>query len=245
MLLLAAYIALSACAGSQKAQPVWPKEQRAQAHIDLGRSYLKRGELEFARSSFDKALAAYPDSSAAYHGLGLVEAKSLHMTEARRYLKRAVRLDDNNIGARSDYAVVLCDTGSVNQGIHLLEQTQSNLARETVGMNLALGQCYQANQMLKEAQQAYQSVLLINPSIRQALLSMAYIKFGDHNYLSSRAFLQRYFSTNTVSSEALLLAAKVERNLSNIDGQNDYTRQLWSRYPKSKQASEARELFIQ
>lgn len=236
---------LGACATQKPPLTVWPKEQRAQAHIELGRDYLKRGDLEVARSSFNKALKVYPESSEAYHGLGLVEAQLLHLIPARKYLKRAVHFDERNIDARSDYAVVLCETGDATQGLRLLEQAGISPGKETIGMNLALGQCYQVNEKPEEAERAFQSVLLIDPTIRQALLSMAYLRFGDQNYLSSRAFLQRYFSTNTVSSKALLLAAKVENKLENAAAQDDYTRQLWARYPKSKQASEARELFIQ
>jgi Tfp pilus assembly protein PilF len=71
------------------------------------------------------------------------------------------------------------------------------------------------------------------------------LKYSAKNFLSASAFLQRYFYTNTISSDALLLAAKVENNLDNPEERNYYTQQLWSRYPRSKQAITARELFSQ
>jgi Tfp pilus assembly protein PilF len=74
---------------------------------------------------------------------------------------------------------------------------------------------------------------------------MARLKFERQNYLSASAFLQRYFYTNTISSDALLLAANVEQLLNNPEERDYYTQLLWSRYPRSEQAHEARELYSQ
>ena len=92
---------------------------------------------------------------------------------------------------------------------------------------------------------AYKAVMALDPALPKALLSMAHLNFEAENYLSASAFLQRYFYTNTVSSDALLLAARVEDLLNNTEERDNYAQQLWSRYPRSEQARKARELFSQ
>lgn len=239
--LLSLSFLLGACASTDPANKVWPMDKRVQAQIDLGMNYLQRDQLDVARDNFEKALSLNDKSAAAYHGLGLVEAKSLNSGLARQYLKRAVELNPSNLNANNDYAVILCETQSARHGIELLQGMPQ--AETSLGSQLALGRCFEQNHELGRAEGAYKAVLAMQPGTRQALLSMAHLKYQADNYLSARGFLQRYFATNTVSSDALLLAAKVENNLSNAEQRNLYTKQLWARYPRSKHATEARELF--
>lgn len=240
--LISLAILLGACVTTESANKAWSKDKRVQAQIELGMNYLQRDQLEIARGNFEKALSLDASSASAYHGLGLIEAKSLNSGLARQYLKRAVQLDPDNLNANNDYAVILCETQSARQGIELLEGLRQ-AKKTSLGAQLALGRCYEKNHQLGRAESAYDTVLSMQPRTRQALLSMAHLKYQTDNFLSARGFLQRYFSTNTVSSDALLLAAKVENNLSNAQQRDIYTKQLWARYPRSKHATEARELF--
>ena len=223
----------------------WPIAERTQAHINLGKSYLKINNLDAARVSFNTALEVNPKSSDAYLGLGLVEAKALNLDLARNYLSTAVRLDFNNIPAINDYAVLLCKEGPAEAGVALLEKHIKDPSVGGLPSYLAYGRCYEATGKLAKARQAYEEVLKIEPLLSQALLSMAYISFEEENYLSSSAFVQRYLYTNTISSDALLLAAQVEDILNNPEERDYYTQMLWSRYPRSEQAKKARELFSQ
>jgi type IV pilus assembly protein PilF len=233
---------LAACAPDPKPEFVaWSPVERAQTQVDLGFNYLQRDNIEVARESFKNAIEVNPKSSEAYHGLGLVEAKSLNLDLARSYLKRSVELDQNNIAAVSDYAIMLCQNGTARKGVDLLERNVKDLA--LLSTRLAFARCYHADGQIDRAVIAYKEVLAQNPNSTQALLSLAHLNYDSKSYLSASAFLQRYFYTNTISSDALLLAANVEHALDNPEERDYYTQQLWSRYPRSKQAIEARELY--
>ena len=196
-------LTLVACAPNPPPEfEAWPMKERAQTQIELGFSYLQRNQLDVARESFQTALVVYPKSSEAYHGLGLVEAKSLDKKKARNYLKRAVDLDGKNIAAVSDYAVLLCQEGSARSGVNLLENHVQDPFQAGLATKLAFGRCYEADNQIEKALIAYREVLAINPDLPQALLSMAHLKFDSENYLTANAFLQRYFYTNTLSSDA-------------------------------------------
>jgi len=237
---------LSACAPDPPPEFVaWPTQERAQTQIELGFSYLQRDLLDTARESFQTAIQVDPNASEAYHGLGLVEAKALNLDLAMGYLRKSVALDGQNIPAVSDYAIMLCREGAAGKGVAVLQKNVKESSRLRVATRLAFGRCYQADNQPDKAIIAYQSVLEDEPDLPQALLSMARLKFERQNYLSASAFLQRYFYTNTISSDALLLAANVEELLDNPEERDYYTQLLWSRYPRSEQALRARELYSQ
>ncbi len=237
---------LIACAPDPKPEfEAWPTEQRAKTQVELGFSYLERDQLDVARESFRRAIDIDPNSSEAYHGLGLAEAKALNLGPARKHLKRSVALDGQNISAVSDYAVMLCREGQAVEGVAVLEKNVKLPFESGLATKLAFGRCYQADNQFDKAIIAYKEVLALKPDLPQALLSMAHLKYDSKNYLSASAFLQRYFYTNTISSDALLLAANVEHILNNPEERNYYTQQLWARYPRSEQAIKARELYSQ
>lgn len=237
--------ALAGCVAENPGLEAWPTDKRAQAHIELGKSYLQRGKLDIAHDSYQKALEVDPASSEAYHGLGLVEAQQLNYSLARDYLKRAVQLDERNIRAVSDYAVILCGMDSAKQGLRVLDKSVPAPAAAGLSTRLAYGRCYEANHEYEKAEAAYVGVLREAPGLQQALLSMAGLKYRAKQYLSASGFMQRYFYTNSISPDALLLASSIENELDNSDERDYYTKQLWTLYPTSKQATEARERFSQ
>ena len=208
----AAFTLLACAPASKPAIEAWPMEERAQAHVELGFSYLRRNKLDIARESFNTALEVNPRSSEANHGLGLVEAKALNLDLASDYLKRSVALDSQNIGAVSDYAIILCKRNSASQGVDLLENNIKHPDLLGLPAKLAFGRCYEANDQPGKAITAYKEVLKLDPDRQQALLSMAHLKFDAKNFLSSSAFLQRYFYTNTISSDAFIIGGTGRRN---------------------------------
>lgn len=245
LLLCSLTLALSACSTTQTNQgKKWPLQQRVKAQVELGMGYLQRGDLSIAKDRFNKALSINPKSSEAHHGLGLIEIKSLNYSKARQYLAQAVKLDNENANAVSDYALTLCQAHSSKEGLKILSEYRQKVSGiQQLNMNLAWGRCYQANQQPLRAEHTLQVILSTNPTLLQALLPMAQLKYSSQQYLLARGFLQRYFATNTISPQALLLSAKVEDKLNNHQKRDKYTTQLWSRYPKSKHSLEARELF--
>ena len=68
---------------------------------------------------------------------------------------------------------------------------------------------------------------------------MAVISFEEENYLSARAYLERYFAVGPETAQSLLYAVKVEQQLGATDLAIDYARKLRAQYPRSSEADEA------
>jgi len=66
----------------------------AKMHSNVGREYLKRGQLDQARAELQNALAIYPEYPDALQYLAVVESWTGHDLEAIRLMESAVRMSD-------------------------------------------------------------------------------------------------------------------------------------------------------
>jgi tetratricopeptide (TPR) repeat protein len=84
---------------------------------------LRRGLAEKARTLFDQAAREHPDSAAAQAGLGMLAMTQNRPGDARRYLERALLLDDKDATILFEYALLERDAGAGNERVReLLEK---------------------------------------------------------------------------------------------------------------------------
>jgi type IV pilus assembly protein PilF len=62
------------------------------------------------------------------------------------------------------------------------------------------------------------------------------LKYRSEDYLSARAFLQRYMAGNTSTAGVLYLASKIEDFLGNDRGRSQFEDQLIREFPTSSEA---------
>ena len=212
----------------------WEPEERAQAHVDLGMTYLSRNQYETAQTEFDIALQINPQSDTAYHAVALLNTRLDNNDEATRAFAKAVSLNNSNYSAVNDYGIHLCQQGKVSDGIRELSRIETENANDQVlATRLGLGICYFRGGSYAQSETYLRFVLDQSPTIPQALLPMAEISFIAENHLSARAFLERYFGTGAVTERSLYLATKVEHQLGDLNKANQYRRELKRRYPQS------------
>ena len=212
----------------------WAPEKRAEAHVDLGMTYLRENQFETAETEFDAAIATNPKSDTAHHAKGLLLSRMGDSLQASVYFEKAVQLNPDNYRAVNDYAIDLCQQGQADKGISELIRIEPVSANDQLlGTQLGLGVCYQKAGEIEKANQYLRSVLSQSPYIPQALLPMAEVSFAQKEYLSARGFLERYFGTGALSEKSLFLAANVEIQLGDEIKANQYRRELQRQYPGS------------
>ena len=86
------------------------------------------------------------------------------------------------------------------------------------------------------AEQYFRAALEQKANYGEALLQLCLLKFGEKDYLSSRAFLQRYLAGNIPTAGILYLAARIEDLLGNDRGRAEYENQLLREFPTSPEA---------
>ena len=84
---------------------------------------LRRGLAAQARSLFEQAALEHPDSATAQAGLGMLAMTQNRPGDARRYLEKALQLDDQDATILFEYALLERDAGAGNDRVReLLEK---------------------------------------------------------------------------------------------------------------------------
>lgn len=214
--------------------------ERADVHAQLAAQYMERNSLEVALDELNQALAVKPDHSRSNYVMAVLQTRMKDYAAADRYYQRALKSDPKNSEAAHDYGIFLCEQGKVKQGMKYFEQALSNpLYRGAALTNLRAGECLITKGGNPVAAEKYfRAVLKQNPSVSLALYYMAQINYDNGNYLSARAFIERFFSQEPDTPESLLLAARIETRLQADEVAKDYARRLRAKFPSSEQATQ-------
>lgn len=238
VLLVCSVVLISACT----TPPVkkWDNDKRADLHVQLGLDYLRRDQLDTSQKELDKALLIDPNHSEGNYIAALLNVRLKKDDLAGRLFKRALQADPTNHAARRDYGAHLCRNGQSSAGLTQLEMAladelnpRPDVAAMTAGVCLV-------ETDLDGAEDYFRQSLKKNPRLPPALYNMAKISYEREEYLSARAFLERFFSVSPGTPDSLFYAIKVERQLGAHDVAQQYAKQLRVNFPNAQQT---RELF--
>ena len=87
-----------------------------------------------------------------------------------------------------------------------------------------------------QAEQYFRRALQENPRYPLALQEMAKISYNKQEFMSARAFLQRYASVAQHTPETLWIGFQTERALGNPESAEAYKEQLMISFPVSTEA---------
>jgi tetratricopeptide (TPR) repeat protein len=104
-----------------------------------GEVALRRGLAEKARGLFEGAARQHPDSAAAQAGLGMLAMTQNRPGDARRYLEKAIQLDDKDATILFEYALLERDAGAGNERVRELLQKVVSLNPNFGEAQLLLG----------------------------------------------------------------------------------------------------------
>jgi len=235
-------LVLSACVSNVSKPEPDEKEltKRAISHTELALGYLRRDQLEVARSELERALEIKPDLSTANHVMANLQVRMRNRSEAEKYYKNAIRYDHENSSAMHDYAVFLCQDGRVKEAMATFDRALANpLYRGIAVTNLRAGECVSIKGKDNDrAEEYFRKALQASPRQPNALENMAQISYAKKNYLSARGYIERYFATGNETARSLLLAAQIEQRLGAKDVARKYAERLRSQFPSSDEAKQ-------
>lgn len=212
----------------RKAEP----ERASQLNLDAGVYYMRRGELKLAKEKLDRALDQNPRNAMAQATAGLLYYRLGENAKAASHFERAVALDPDNPDILNNYATVLCQQDKFERGEKYALQTAVNQLYKTQERGyLNAGNCARSAGNLKRAEEHYRSALKVAPKFAAALFEMTSLELKQSNYLSARAFLERYLQVSRADPTSLWLGVQIERGLGNTVAAAEYERRLKSEYP--------------
>lgn len=218
------------------------KSDKAMIHTKLARGYMQQNQYATARGELQKALRAAPNHSPANYVMALLMIKLDQLDNAEQYFAKSVNSDRENSSAAHDFGVFLCQIGKPEKAIPNFEIAVSNpLFKRAELSYMRAGECLADSDEVR-AEQYLKKALGINPRLGPALLRLAMVKYDGRNYLSARAYVERYFAITEPQPDSLLLAYKIESSLNAKDEANSYRSKLLNNFPGSKEARSIRDL---
>jgi len=217
-----------------------PESDNAMAHAKLAQGYLSQKQYAVAKEELDEALRINPNHSQSNYVMALLMLELQQYEVSEGHFARAIDADPDNSAAAHDFGTYLCQTGRERDAVKYFDIATSNpLFDQAVLSYMRAGECL-ARIKDPTAETYLQRALGINSQLGPALYQLALIKYEAAEYLSARAYIQRFLAINNPQPASLLLAYKIESSLNATDFANEYRSQLLEQFPGSQQAREAR-----
>ncbi len=237
--LLAAAL-LTACT-VQPVREVRSDAQKAAAlNAELGVRYMMQGNNELALQKLQDALKYDHRSLDAHHYIAELYRRLDENEKAERHYREAIKLvprDESASSLHNNYGVFLCGIRRYDEAEKQFLTVLNNPvypARAEVYENLGL--CYSEQPNLEKSDLYFRQALNLEPRRPKSLMGLAQVSLERSEYVSARAFLQRYLQVAPHSPASLWLGIRTERVLGDKNAEASYGLLLIRRFPESREA---------
>lgn len=232
-LLLIPLLVLAGCAGNPEHEGVDIKKA-AEANATLGLRYMQQGNYEVAMNKFKRALSYDKHYGPAHHYIAELYRRLERYEEADDHYRDALAYTRDDYSLYNNYGVFLCGRGRYDEGERqFLKVLENPVYPQTDQVYENLGLCVERKPNLERAEGYLRSALRLNPRLPKSLLGMGRISFARGEYLSSRAYLQRYLEVAKHTPESLWLGIRTERLLGDNNAVSSYGMLLKGNFPSA------------
>lgn len=233
--LAAAVAVLAACATTENSKV--SDHDAARFNVQLGISYLQRGDLQEAREKLERAAEQDPSFADAQAALGILYERVGDLDRAGQHLRRATQLAPDDPNMINNYGGFLCRRGERAEGIEYFRRAANNAFYRTPEIAWTnAGVCARGIPDPELAEQFLRRALEVNRNHAEALLQLADLSLSEGETLSARAFLQRYESLRAATPYSLELGRRIELAAGDYQSAAAYTRRLLQDFPDSAEA---------
>lgn len=233
---LLAALLLAGCASTPQDSRVSDRDA-ARYNVQLGMSYLQRGDLEGARDKLERAAQQDPQLPAAHAALGILYERAGDMRRAGDHLRRATRLAPEDPNMLNNYGGFLCRQGDRRDGIRHFEMAATNAYYRTPEVALTnAGVCARGIPDLEAAETYFRRALDVNRNHAEALLFLADLSVERERAMQARAFIQRFESVAPATPYSLELGYRIERFAGDARAASEYAGRLRREFPDSNEA---------
>jgi type IV pilus assembly protein PilF len=234
---VAASLLLASCGGTspQRAEPT-RAETAGSLNLQLGIAYLQQGNLALAKEKLDRAMAQNPRDPIAHSARALLAEKLGNEREAERLYRSAVRLAPDSPDISNSFAVFLCRTGRVDEGVKRFNEVARNpLYRNAEVAYTNAGVCQRGAGKLDEASSNFARALAIRPNHAEAVFQLADLDLARGRAADASAVLERFLAAFRPTPDLLFLGVRIARELGDRGSEERYARRLRVEYPDSEQ----------
>lgn len=251
VLLAATAIALLGCGGSDSYKDSGDdtgelgrnqKESPAEIYVKLGIAYMREGQYAVALRKLKQGLEADPKSAEAHNVIALLYERLGELHLAQEHYARAVQLEPENPFVRNAWGSFLCQQKKYAEAEEQFKRAVQNPLYPTPWVATTnAGLCARRAGDSAKAEQYFRQALSVNARFPVALHQMAELSYEQDNYLSSRAYLQRYLAVADHTARTLWLAVRIEDRLGDQNAVASHKMLLRAKFPDAPEVQLLRE----
>ena len=209
----------------------------AQLNYELGARYLRNGNYELARDRLLLSIDLNPNNAIVHSTLALTYEQLGNLRLATEAYEQALRAEPRNFDVQNAYAVFLCRQDDYDRARKHFDRAVKVPENDNAHIMLTnAGVCMAQKPDFAEAEGYFRAALDRKANYADALLQLSLLKFTTEDYLSARAFLQRYLSNSVPTSGVLFLGVRIEEALGDDRARTEYSNQILRDFPDSQEA---------
>jgi len=230
----AAAIALVACSSSSNHAK--KKNDASNYNMQLGMAYLNQGDLGLAKEKLDRAVAENPGDPNVHSAMAMLQDRLGHPEAVDKEFKAALSLGPRNPDVLNNYAVYLCRTGRVDDGVKAFEEAAHNaLYRTPEAAYTNAGVCLRGAKRDTQAAMSFQRALKVRPNFAEAAYQLADLDFRRGEVQSARETVDQFMSSFEPTPDLLLLGVQISRQQGDRMAEEKFARRLRMDFPSSDQ----------
>lgn len=207
----------------------------ANIYLQLGNRYIELNKLKAAKKNLESALKLDANNAEIYNSLGVLHTHLKQAKIAAKYYKKSIKLNPDSSNINNNYGDFLCKSNRYKAGMQLLKLALNTPLNNRKWLTLTnIGHCQLMQGQKKLAESSLRQALQIKDNYPPALFAMQKISYLQGNFMSARAFLERYFEVAKPNKQVLEIAIQTEKILGNKSLLTKYQKLLSARFPTIK-----------
>lgn len=241
VILSATLLALAGCTGaSDRAKK---RDDASNYNMQLGMAYLNRGDLGLAKEKLDRAVKENPGDPSVHSAMAMLQDRLGHPDLADKEFKAALNLGPRSPDVLNNYAVYLCRSGRVDEGVKIFEEAARNaLYRTPEAAYTNAGVCLRGAKRDTQAAMSFQRALRIKPGFAEAAYQLADLDFRRGEVQSARETVDQFVAAFEPTADLLLIGVQVARKQGDRVAEEKFARKLRMDFPSSDQTRALAEL---
>jgi type IV pilus assembly protein PilF len=241
LLVSAAVLALAGCSSTnEKAKK---KGDASNYNMQLGMAYLNQGDLGLAKEKLDRAVVENPNDPNVHSAMAMLQDRLGHPDQADKEFKAALSLGPRSPDVLNNYAVYLCRSGRVDDGVKAFDEAAHNaLYRTPEAAYTNAGVCLRGAKRDTQAAMNFRKALQVKPNFAEAAYQLADLDFRRGEIKDARETVDSFIGAFDATPDLLLVGVQIARKQGDRMAEEKFARKLRMDFPSSDQTRALTEL---
>ena len=240
LLIVSLAVLLAGCVNADGSKPLKQESAdftAAKYNIQLGTAYLQQGNYPVAKEKLERSLKQNPKDPDVHTSLGLLYDRTGESKLADKHFREALRLAPEKPDLINNYAIYLCKSGRVDEGVERFSTVATSKYYRTPEVALTnAGVCLRDAKRPDEAQKMFAHAIKARPNYSEATVQLASLHLDRTQVVEARKVVDTYINAFRPNADVLLTAVKVARAGKDRVAEEKYSRALRLEFPDSAQA---------